>query len=354
MKISTTYAAVPPGETIKEQLEIRNMSQKEFALRMGFTEKHISKLLNGDTSLTPNTAIKLESVLGVPASYWSRLEASYREKLLKVEEENSLEEELKIAKQFPYQTMQKLTWVPKVISSKTEIPKEKLFNLRKFFEVSSLKLLQKHELSRYACRRLVITDKSDISLMVFAQKVKLESRKYKANTIKISSIEKSIKDIRELTLLTPEIFINKLKQILYNCGIIFILLPHIQESHLNGISFIDGKKVIIGVSDIGKYADIFWFSIFHEMAHIIFNDIYKQDGTTQEDEIRADNWAKDNLIPIDDFNRFIHENKFEEKNILEFSNDIKIHPGIVLGRLQKECFVEQNRFNYLKQRFIIN
>ena len=90
------------------------------------------------------------------------------------------------------------------------------------------------------------------------------------------------------------------------------------------------------------------------MAHIIFNDIYKQDGTTQEDEIRADNWAKDNLIPIDDFNRFIHENKFEEKNILEFSNDIKIHPGIVLGRLQKECFVEQNRFNYLKQRFIIN
>ena len=75
MKISTTYAAVPPGETIKEQLEIRNMSQKEFALRMGFTEKHISKLLNGDTSLTPNTAIKLESVLGVPASYWSRLEA---------------------------------------------------------------------------------------------------------------------------------------------------------------------------------------------------------------------------------------------------------------------------------------
>lgn len=263
---------------------------------MGFTEKHISKLLNGDTSLTPNTAIKLESVLGVPASYWSRLEASYREKLLKVEEENSLEEELKIAKQFPYQTMQKLTWVPKVISSKTEI--------------------QKHELSRYACRRLVITDKSDISLMVFAQKVKLESRKYKANIIKISSIEKSIKDIRELTLLTPEIFINKLKQILYNCGIIFILLPHIQESHLNGISFIDGKKVIIGVSDRGKYADIFWFSIFHEMAHIIFNDIYKQDGTTQEDEIRADNWAKDNLIPIDDFNRFIHENKFEEKKYI--------------------------------------
>lgn len=44
----------------------------------------------------------------------------------------------------------------------------------------------------------------------------------------------------------------------------------------------------------------------------------------------------------------------KKKNILEFSNDIKIHPGIVLGRLQKECFVEQNRFNYLKQRFIIN
>lgn len=41
------YIATPPGATIREQLEYRGMSQKEFASRMNMSEKHISKLING-------------------------------------------------------------------------------------------------------------------------------------------------------------------------------------------------------------------------------------------------------------------------------------------------------------------
>ena len=48
MERSRTYIAVPPGSTIKEQLECRGMSQKEFAARMDMSEKHISKLINGE------------------------------------------------------------------------------------------------------------------------------------------------------------------------------------------------------------------------------------------------------------------------------------------------------------------
>ena len=84
MERSRTYIAVPPGSTIKEQLEYRGMSQKEFAARMDMSEKHISKLINGEVQLTPETAVKLEFVLGVPASFWNNLEAIYREKLIKV------------------------------------------------------------------------------------------------------------------------------------------------------------------------------------------------------------------------------------------------------------------------------
>ncbi len=45
---SRSFIATPPGATIKEQLIDRGLSQKEFALRMGMSEKHISKLINGD------------------------------------------------------------------------------------------------------------------------------------------------------------------------------------------------------------------------------------------------------------------------------------------------------------------
>ena len=86
---SCSYIATPPGATIKEQLNVRGMSQKEFAARMDMSEKHIRKLINGEAQLTPETAIKLEMVLGVPAKFWNNLEAIYREKIVKAEAENA-------------------------------------------------------------------------------------------------------------------------------------------------------------------------------------------------------------------------------------------------------------------------
>ena len=81
---SRSYVATPPGATIKEQLVDRGMSQKEFAARMDMSEKHISRLINGDVVLTPDVAMRLEMVLGVPAHFWNNLESIYREKILLV------------------------------------------------------------------------------------------------------------------------------------------------------------------------------------------------------------------------------------------------------------------------------
>jgi len=87
--------AVPPGETIKEQLYDRCMSQKEFAVRMNMSEKHINLLIQGDIHLTSTIAVCLEKVLGIPAQFWVSLEANYREKLAKAEAENSMDNDVK-------------------------------------------------------------------------------------------------------------------------------------------------------------------------------------------------------------------------------------------------------------------
>ena len=78
---SRSIIATPPGTTIKEQLNDRGMSQKEFAVRIDMSEKHVSKLINGEVQLTPEVAVRLEIVLGVPARFWNNLEAIYRENL---------------------------------------------------------------------------------------------------------------------------------------------------------------------------------------------------------------------------------------------------------------------------------
>lgn len=73
------YIAIPPGASIREQMENKMMSEKDFAIKMGMGDEEIKNLLNGNMDITTNIAKKLEEVLGVPASFWNRLEAIYRE-----------------------------------------------------------------------------------------------------------------------------------------------------------------------------------------------------------------------------------------------------------------------------------
>lgn len=82
-----SYIATPPGVTIQEQLDDRGMTQKEFAKRVDISEEYISKLIDGEVHLTTEMAEKLELVLGVPASFWNKLEAIYQEKLAKIRNE---------------------------------------------------------------------------------------------------------------------------------------------------------------------------------------------------------------------------------------------------------------------------
>lgn len=77
MENSKTYLAVPPGETLKELIEDRGMTQKELADRLDVSPKHVSELINGKVGLTEKIALKLESVLGVSSDFWINLEENY-------------------------------------------------------------------------------------------------------------------------------------------------------------------------------------------------------------------------------------------------------------------------------------
>lgn len=107
MEKSKTTIAIPPGATIKEQLEDKKMTQKEFAHRMDISEKHVDKLINGEVQLTNDVALRLEFVLGIPARFWNNLESLYREKLAQVKAENQIESDIEPLKDIPYKKIAK-------------------------------------------------------------------------------------------------------------------------------------------------------------------------------------------------------------------------------------------------------
>jgi len=345
---SRSYIATPPGATIKEQLNDRGMSQKEFAVRMDMSEKHISKLINGDVQLTPEVAVRLEMVLGVPAKFWNNLEAIYREKLIKVEAENAMDADEALAKQLPYSEMAKFGWVPETRDSK-----EKVVNLRKYFEVVELSLLENNQITRIACRRLAVTEKSDFALMAWAQEAKIKARNIETSPINIKELIGIIPEIRSMTILKPKEFCPKLKNMLAECGIALVFLPHLKGSFLQGASFMDGNKIVVGLTARGKDADKFWFSLFHELAHIILGHIGQADGTSDKDEKDADSWSRDTLISEDVFVEFTSRRNYSATSVCEYAKKIGIAPGILVGRLQNEGCIKHSMLNDLKEHYEI-
>lgn len=75
--------------SFKEQLEYKGLSEKEFAAKMGLSDMYASQLINGTMQLTDDIAASLEAVLGIPARFWHKLEAEYRDTILKVNAENA-------------------------------------------------------------------------------------------------------------------------------------------------------------------------------------------------------------------------------------------------------------------------
>ncbi len=348
MMKSRSYIATPPGATIKEQLNDRGMSQKEFAARMDMSEKHISKLINGDVQLTPEAAIKLEMVLGVPAKFWNNLEAIYREKIIKAKAENTMDADIEIARKFPYSEMAKFGWI-----SETKDIKEKVIYLRKYFEIVELSLLSNEQITRIACRRLAITEKSDLALMAWVQEAKIKARDIQTTPINMKGLIASMPELRKITMLKPQEFCPQIKKCLANCGIALVFLPHLKGSFLQGASFLDGNKIVIGLTARGKDADKFWFSFFHELAHIVLGHVWQVNGISDEDEKAADIWSSNTLIPADNFENFRKEKDYSERNVVHFAKEQEIAPGIVVGRMQIEGMIKYNMLNNLKEKYVI-
>lgn len=81
--------AVPPGETIREQMERVGISRKGLGERLGMTETETVRFLDGGIAVTSEIAEKLEGMFGVPARFWMRLEAVYRDRAARAARESA-------------------------------------------------------------------------------------------------------------------------------------------------------------------------------------------------------------------------------------------------------------------------
>ena len=212
---------IHPGNTIAEILEERGISQKELAIRTGFTEKHISTVINGKKSISAKMAIHLERALDVPSSFWKNLQANYDLELELFEESINIDQsEINIAKEIG-RSVAKLT-NEKINTSSANFL---VTWLRKKLGVSNLLSIEKLNTAFYRGQFSVDSNKYVMYAWQYLSEKECESQTM--NPLNIDLLRSKLIDIKSIMLLDSQKHIDNIRKILNDCGILFTIKTHV-------------------------------------------------------------------------------------------------------------------------------
>ena len=358
METNTQYysdLAIPPGEYLLEASAELGLNQADLARRMGRPVQAISEIVKGVKAITPDTALQLEEVLGVPAHIWTGLEADYQLIRARQQAEQQIETEAVNVGCFPYAEMAKLGWV-----GATRKRTEKVRELRRFYGVASLSNLPEVRSYAPAFRKSRHKNLSHEALAAWLRAGALEAEQMETRPFDKKALKALLPELRRLTMAGPELFQPELCRQLAGIGVALVVLPHLPKTYTNGATFwTHADKAVLMMTIRGSWADIFWFSLFHEIAHILLHDkrrIFLEDGSddeeTREQEREADEFAGNTLIPEKAYSTFILSAEFSARSIQNFARSIEIAPGIVTGRLQHDghighhCHIHREQYKW--------
>lgn len=325
--------ATPPGVTLEETMHALGMTQKELFERTGLTVVSLNRIFKGEQPVTPETAAKLELVTGTPASLWNNLESQYRAYLASVAERERLQAHIAWLKSIP---------VAELIKRKMIKPMEDAVNqLREvlaFFGVADVENWQKiWRQPAASARRSTFFDSAPGPTAAWLRIGQIRARDITCAPYDAKRFATNLAIIRTFTNRSPDSFLPEVRRLCAEAGVAFVLVPELDKAPWSGAAeWLTPDKAMIVLSLRGKREDKFWFTFFHEAAHILHDskkETHIDDGKPYEDnpvEQRADAYAADMLIPAS-FNVAIAAAS-SEAALRDLAGRIGVAPGIVAGR----------------------
>jgi HTH-type transcriptional regulator/antitoxin HigA len=350
----------PPGETIVDLLEERGWTQNELSDRLGYSPKHVNQLIKGHVSLTEEAAVRLHNVLGGSVGFWLSREAQYREQLALREEKSKYPAMIPWLERFPLKEMMAQGVLSKCRLD--QLGKQHLVGeLLAFFGVASSDQWSLHYGRMELSFRRSREDQADVAaISAWLRMGEREAEKVDVPRFDEAKYRNALAEIRSWTVLPPEEFSPLLKTSLLAAGVALVFVPALPRAHVSGVArWLSPTRPLIQLSLYGKTNDRFWFSFFHEAAHILLHGNHKKSvflddpsktNSRSPEEVEANEWAGDWLIPREHA-KALATLSHTRSAVEAFARSIGVHPGIVVGRMQHDKLLEVSWLNDLKVRF---
>lgn len=336
---------IAPGETLRERLAEMNLSQAELAARAGMSTKHVNQIIQGNAPITLDTAVVLERVTGMPASFWNRREADYREALLRSKPREMTAEDEKWLASLPLKELQKRRRLPQ------ERDSGRLFDaVLSFFGVADREAWERIWRGPVASfRRSHAYASHPGAVVAWLRIAELDAQERKVEPYSAAAFRSAVREIRGLTAAGDP---NELLELCGAAGVVVVFVPEVPRCRISGAAWwATANRAVIALSDRYKKDDRFWFTFFHESAHILLHskkETFVDDGSDDDLlEEGANRFAAELMIPREQVRRL--SSLATEADVLAFAGELGIAPGIVVGRLQHDGLWGWNRGSTLKR-----
>ena len=346
---------IHPGETIGDILAERGITQAELAARTGVTPAYVCNVIAGKKDISAKFAFALEYALGVSKSFWINLQANYDAELLEASEFETITDEERVARSSLKDIVKYLREIGKM--PLREAADASILSLRKALQMSNIANLK--GLVPEGALRMSSKSKVDPYVMgAWIRLCQIAGEKRNVSTkFDVEKIDDLVIKAKAIMCNAGESIQKSLTELFGEYGIDFSVVRNFRGAPVQG--FISKKndgtyQMVLTIR--GSYADIFWFSLFHELGHIVNGDVncsinfIDYDGNADV-EVEADDFASTRLIDSSAYEKFVRHTDFSLNAIKSFAESQQIRPYIVIGRLQREKLIEYNRYSSEKVRY---
>lgn len=329
----------PPGEFLREELEAREWTQQELADILDRPPRLISELIAGKRAITPETAKGLADAFGTSPDYWMNLESQYQLSKVKLPNDN-VARKARLYGKFPVREMLRRGWVR--MSENVDVLEQR------FCEYFAIQSVDEAPALCHSAKKTHATAETNPLQLAWLFRVRAMAAQQVVPAYSKAKLKAALEKLKALTLSAEEV--RHVPRLLAEAGVRLVFVEPLAGSKMDGACFwLEDDKPVIGMTLRFDRIDNFWFVLRHEIEHVLREDgkaeqeavIDTDVGDSSEDlpecERLANAAGAEFCVPSSELENFIARVQpyFSEEKVLRFAQRINVHPGLVVGQLQR-------------------
>jgi plasmid maintenance system antidote protein VapI len=343
----------PPGDSISAALAARSLTIEDLARETELGEDAAQALLRGRYPLGNQLAERLADLIGGSVGFWLRREEMYRRRLPRQTYDSETVSESEFFDRLPIRDMKAFGWLAPFNSATTRAA------ILQFFQ-SSDGGWQENGLSlskAVAFRTSDGYETNPISVAAWLRQGAIVAERSPCGPLNKDGLSAAIPELRALSRIKePKIFFPKLMNIGRQNGVVIVFVRTPSGCRASGATYLrtDGAG-IVQLSFRYRTDDHFWFTLFHELGHLLLHTgsplfLEGPEYIPDIEEQEANEYAAQTLVPSE-FGSELASLESGFKPIMKLARKIGVSPGILVGQMQHRGLLRYGQMNFLKVRY---